>query len=411
MLTTATTLIILDTRYKKKTNLFSVKLRVTYQREQRYFTTRISLSEEDWNKMNSSRPGEQLRTTKLKLNLLQAKAEEIIQKMTHFSFDRFEELLSGNQSKLNTVYNVFEEYIAKLSQDDRVGTASSFKNALQSLKKFRESLQFSQIDVQFLEAYESWILKQGNTLTTVGFYLRSLRAIFNFAIEKGITSQELYPFGKRKYQIPQGRNIKKALSIEELEKIFSYPAEEGSNEDKAKDFWLFSYMCNGMNMKDICRLKYQNIKGNIFTFVRAKTERTSRSNIRTIEVMITDDIKRIISKWGNKDQNPTNYIFPILYEGISPEKEVSTIRQFIKNTNKWMKRIAEKLGIDKTITTYVARHSFSTFLKQKGASTEFIQESLGHQDKRTTENYLGSFDEETKLKYANLLTSFKKKNN
>ncbi len=408
MLTTATTLIILDTRYKKKTNLFSVKLRVTYQREQRYFTTRISLSEEDWNKMNSSRPGEQLRTTKLKLNLLQAKAEEIIQKMTHFSFDRFEELLSGNQSKLNTVYNVFEEYIAKLSQDDRVGTASSFKNALQSLKKFRESLQFSQIDVQFLEAYESWILKQGNTLTTVGFYLRSLRAIFNFAIEKGITSQELYPFGKRKYQIPQGRNIKKALSIEELEKIFSYPAEEGSNEDKAKDFWLFSYMCNGMNMKDVCRLKYQNIKGNIFTFVRAKTERTSRSNIRTIEVMITDDIKRIISKWGNKDQNPTNYIFPILYEGISPEKEVSTIRQFIKNTNKWMKRIAEKLGIDKNITTYVARHSFSTFLKQKGASTEFIQESLGHQDKRTTENYLGSFDEDTKLKYARLLTSFKR---
>lgn len=67
-----------------------------------------------------------------------------------------------------------------------------------------------------------------------------------------------------------------------------------------------------------------------------------------------------------------------------------------------MKHILIKLGIDKKVTTYVARHTFSTILKRSGASTEYIQESLGHADKKTTENYLGSFDKEIK---KNLLTS------
>ena len=53
-----------------------------------------------------------------------------------------------------------------------------------------------------------------------------------------------------------------------------------------------------------------------------------------------------------------------------------------------MKRILKKLEIDKKVTTYVARHTFSTVLKRSGASTEFIQEALGHSNIKTTENYL-----------------------
>ena len=72
-----------------------------------------------------------------------------------------------------------------------------------------------------------------------------------------------------------------------------------------------------------------------------------------------------------------------------------------------MKRILEKLHIDKVATTYVARHTFSTVLKRSGASTEYIQEALGHKDAKTTENYLGSFGKEIKKEFAHQLTSFK----
>jgi integrase/recombinase XerD len=75
--------------------------------------------------------------------------------------------------------------------------------------------------------------------------------------------------------------------------------------------------------------------------------------------------------------------------------------------NKWMKAISKELGIDKPVTTYVARHTFSTILKRAGAPTAFIQEALGHNDVSTTENYLDSFENEAKKQFAENLTSFK----
>ena len=65
--------------------------------------------------------------------------------------------------------------------------------------------------------------------------------------------------------------------------------------------------------------------------------------------------------------------------------------------------MAKALGIEKKITTYVARHSFSTQLKRSGASIEIIQEFLGHTTKTTTQNYLDSFDDETKKSYIDAL--------
>ena len=73
-----------------------------------------------------------------------------------------------------------------------------------------------------------------------------------------------------------------------------------------------------------------------------------------------------------------------------------------------MKEILFSLGIDKKATTYVARHTFSTVLKRLGASTEFIQEALGHTNIKTTEHYLDSFDRETKRELAGRPSPFKK---
>ena len=72
-----------------------------------------------------------------------------------------------------------------------------------------------------------------------------------------------------------------------------------------------------------------------------------------------------------------------------------------------MELIRQELEIEQKIGTYSARHSFSTILKRKGVSTEFIKEALGHSSMVTTENYLDSFTDDVKLEYANLLTDLK----
>ena len=71
-----------------------------------------------------------------------------------------------------------------------------------------------------------------------------------------------------------------------------------------------------------------------------------------------------------------------------------------------MAKIRKKLGIEKKVTTYVARHTFSTIMKRAGVSTAFIQESLGHTNIKTTENYLDSFENSVKKEYAGCLTAF-----
>ncbi len=94
--------------------------------------------------------------------------------------------------------------------------------------------------------------------------------------------------------------------------------------------------------------------------------------------------------------------------GLDPLQQFDLLHDVRKLINKSMAAISKKLGIEKKVTTVVTRHSFSTQLKRAGASTEFIQEALGHTNKRTTENYLDSFEKEVKKEFAGMLTAFKK---
>ena len=68
-----------------------------------------------------------------------------------------------------------------------------------------------------------------------------------------------------------------------------------------------------------------------------------------------------------------------------------------------MSRIAEELGIDADVNTYSARHSFATSLLKSNALLAFISKSLGHTNIKTTESYLGSFDDEEAKVFLNAL--------
>jgi site-specific recombinase XerD len=47
------------------------------------------------------------------------------------------------------------------------------------------------------------------------------------------------------------------------------------------------------------------------------------------------------------------------------------------------------------LTTYVARHCFATIQKNNGSPLIYIKEALGHASITTTEDYFGSFDDES----------------
>jgi len=404
------TAIVQDTRREKLNKTYPVKIRITHQRKQVYYPTRFDLSVDDFHKLFTTKPREEYKRILLELTTIENKAKGIIDELKdHFTWNAFEAKFLKKQSDWNSIFSACQDYIDKLRGEDRIGTAVSYECSLNSFKTFtgkEEGLSFEDVTVDFLNKYERWMLKEGNSLTTVGIYLRNIRRIFNLAVKDGIVSKDFYPFGKDRYEIPTGKNIKKALDLTAVGKIYNYECL-GEAESHARDFWLFSYFGNGLNIKDIALLKFKNLQGDFIVFERAKTMRSKRSNPIKITIPITDDIRQIISKWGNASGLPEDYLFPILTPGLTATRQRELIQQFTKTVNKYTKRIAANLEVGKEVTTYTARHSYATVLKRSGVSTEFISESLGHSDIKTTQNYLDSFENDHKKEIAKALTAFK----
>ena len=231
-----------------------------------------------------------------------------------------------------------------------------------------------------------------------------IRDRYNIAIPEGVISKEHYPFGPkkyRKYEIPIGRNIKKALDIEDIRKIKnanSLPTEY----QFARDMWMFSFYCNGMNMVDIFFLKFESIDGRFLRFYRKKTERTRR-DVLPIEIYLLDDALAILNRWKVKETSPSDYVFGLTSDQYSLEEQYRLKGNFIRSINYYMKKLAQLLGIKSKLTTYVARHSYATMLKNLGVSVEEISESLGHNNIETTRNYLASFSQNRKKSTAEKL--------
>lgn len=414
MRSTPTVKIILDTRRELKNGLFPAKLRITFERKQYYYATGKSFSEKDFARIIGAKPREEFKEQKKYLSKLEKRAQNAIDAiMPVFSIAKFEEHYLEKKPDAvvwdGDLKSAYDTAVANLLQDDRIGNADTFRSSIDSLLKFKSKLTFADVTPDFLRAYERWMIGQNRSLTTVGIYLRTLRTLFNDSIQAGLIKKETYPFGKKPlYQIPTGQNIKKALSRSELKQIFEYkPANPA--EAQARDFWIFIYLCNGINPKDIAELKYKNYdkKTQKITFRRAKTKRTNRDS-KPAEIYLQPMAVEILERYATKPERPERYIFPILTAADKAQKQDDDIGNFVRSINHPMRAIRAKLGIEKQVTTYTARHSFATMLKRSGAPTEFISESLRHQDLKTTEMYLDSFEDTTKRRFGKALLDFDK---
>ena len=408
----------LDARRAKANNKYPVKLRIftPNPRKQMLYSTKFEFSKNEFKSIwQTLKPREEHKEDRNKMMAVEIEANKIAEKLTPFSFIRFEKLFLRNTGDGTNIIYQYNQTINKLKSNNRYGTASNYELSLKSLLNFISHLKgnlpiklsFSEINPEWLNKYENYMVNDlKRSQSTVGIYLRPLRAIFNTAIAENEIALEIYPFGKRKFQIPAGRNVKKAFHKSDLQKLFSFSTIKGSYQEKARDFWFFSYQCNGMNIRDISELKYKDIKGDRIVFNRNKTKNTTKKNIIPIVVPITKFVKKIIKKYGNKPEMKEKYIFPIFSDGINEMEKLRRNKNFTKFINQHIKKLAKAAGLTSDISTYWARHSFTTTAIRNGASLELIQESLGHQDKKTTMNYWGGFEDSVKRGISEKLMDF-----
>jgi len=381
----------LDT-HPKKDGTYAIKLRITHNAEKRYYQTFIYCTKDEYIKITAKGARGTYKNRMQDLEIFEQKAKNIIAGLTPFTWYEFSRLFYDKAPRTGNLKEMFLQYIALLEKEGRITTAISYRCALNSIFKFRPNLSFESLTSEFLHDYEKSMLKGENSISTVGIYLRSLRTIVNIARQDGL--MHTYPFGRRKYIIPAGRNIKKALTAKQLKQFIDY-VPKNNTEARAKDYWLFSYYANGINFKDIALLKKSDIKGDTIIMERAKTQHTNRANRHAISIYLLPELQEIIGRRSEKGPN----LFPI-FKGTDPILRLKELRQFIKSTNKYTKRIGNHLKFDMPLTTYVARHTYATMLKRAGESVEAISEQLGHGSTKTTQSYLDSMDHEAKKRMA-----------
>jgi integrase/recombinase XerD len=402
-----------DTRRAKANGLYPVKLRVYYKADRRLYATGVELSKDDFNRSyNSPKPQKEFRDIKLQIIEVENKANQVATSMSTFNFENFEKKLFRSTGDNDNVIYYYQEYIKELKSMRRISTASNYDLSLKSIIAFVKNgrnidvkyLGFETITPKFLENYEEWMLEKGKKLSTVGIYLRPLRAIFNNGKTEGVIQDEIYPFGKKKYQIPAGKNSKKALTREELGKFYKHDVIPGSEQEKARDYWFFSYQCNGINIKDIAHLKVSDYQRDVIVFHRAKTQHTTKGNSKSIVVAVTDKVRAFIEKYRQGTQK-SDYLFPIISKDMDAEKKHKAVQNFVRFINQHVKNICKDAGIT-VVSSYWARHSYATTAVRNGASMEYVGESLGHTNVKTTHGYFAGFEENVKRDIAEKLMDF-----
>ena len=395
---------ILDNRRATNDNLYPIKIRVTFQRIRKYYSTGKYLKSEAWEKLPDTKSKKML-STRFDIQNTFDIVKDTVQGLLHeggFSFEALNSRL--NKSPSDTLNAGFKIKIQALLDNEQVGTHLFYQDALKSVESYGgENISYMSVTVDWLKNYEKYMLKLGRAYTTIGMYCRAIRSIINEAKRAGIIKENQYPFGNGKFEIPTGTGRKLALTLQQIKSV-AYYTDGKETTEKYRDLWFFSYLCNGINFADMLTLKYSNIRNGEICFLRAKTTRTSKVK-KEVCAVLTPEMNAIIKKWGNKSQKPDEYIFKYLTGKETPFQEKDVIKAVTKLCNKRLKKIGTTLGIE-SLSTYTARHSYATVLKRSGANIAYISESLGHNDLKTTENYLASFERDERVKNASLLTNF-----
>lgn len=403
-----------DTRRAKDGDTYPIKICVCYNRKQKYYSTGQNLTTEEWASLDQPRIPAKLKDTYKVIEDCFDLIKGYVKDLTStgdFSFAGLNIRLRG--AATSSVNVAMRERIEQMRKEERFGNMQVIQCALNSFERFAEAqnkrdkasnnnvILFETVTPDWLRKYEQYELNRGIRQTTISINLRQLRTIFNEAKRMGVIKHSADPFADGRFTIRSGEGRKLALTLQQIKLFATYTGN--ATMEKYRDLWMFIYLCNGINIADLMRLKYSDIHNGEICYVRRKTRRTTKT-VKEIRAIITPKMQDIINKWGNK-YAPNAYIFPILKGGETEAEIDHRCTTYTSLVNIYTKKLGRLLGIG-DVTTYTARHSFATVLKRSGANIAYISESLGHSNLKITENYLASFEREEREKNAALLTNF-----
>ena len=372
---------------KAKGDRRAIRLRVTFERQPRTYSLGSS-------KLLTKQEFDSRRTKEAKIAFEEVqinfqRALDIIDDLgDNFSFDEFAVRYRQVLFWRTTDTSLFSSLVnlAK-SKDIEEKTRTGYNTASNWVYKvFSDDIKIDDITPASVQKLIKSMKNEGIALNSIRIYMRALASIYSYGIERGLTKKD-NPFKNIKgLTLTSTRKKNSALDKNSLNDLLQYKPQN-SSEQMGKDFFFLTYMLSGMNIGDILRLKNSAINNNNeITFTRKKTSR----NEEETRIPLTKNAKKILNKYGKINKSaPNDYILPYLAGKTNNKTIDNTINSIDKKINAGLKSISENLGIDK-ITTYTARHTFATHMRDSGMEPGQLATLMGHLSTKTTEIYLST---------------------
>lgn len=275
--------------------------------------------------------------------------------------------------KRKEVITSLTQAVAIVSKGVADATRLNYQTAVHSFLTFKtkDDVMLSGITQADMTHYQQWLQQRGMSANTITCYLRSLRALYNKAVKRHLV-RDIKPFEKVKTR--NNKVVKVALKPFQLQQLHELRLKEDCFQAFARDIFLFSCYAMGMPPTDVAHLEWTQIKHGYMHYQRQKTH-------RKIVVKLEPCMQAIIDRWGKHDNK---YVFPIL-----PCMQYDS---FLRQYNRALHALGEKIKFDVPLSSYVARHTWASLAYENNVSLPIISQALGHANPKTTLIYIHEID-------------------
>ena len=343
-----------------------IQVEASLQKRKVYFSTRIYIKPEHWDKCTSSiinHPHAIELNTWIYEYILNLEGFELSlwKRGITPTLLQLKEAVKNNRTSELT----FESFASAAIDNSKrkSGTKCNLHGTLTMLNDFRPGYTWEDLTYPLLRDFENWLLNRGSAINTVAKHLQNIRTLVNEAISAGYMSADEDPF--RSYTIKHERVPHRFLNPEELEKMEN--VQVTGKYAHVRDAFLFCCY-TGLRFSDFKHLKedyFQKIKGQ--TWLMLKTEKTGYDVKIPLYLMFSGKALEILSR----------------YQSLSDFVRIGCNA----DTNRYL-AILQKLARIRTRTTFhTARHTCATLLCHQGVPITTVQRILGHTKLTTTQLY------------------------
>ena len=389
--------VVLYTSKTLKNGEHPILLRIIKDRQQIKISLGINCQIDQWDDKNNlpKRRHPLYHEIKTAIDKAEKEAEKLILDLDNqdksYTLDELKVKLL-RQEKKTAVYEYIDKCVKRLKNSGRIGYGDIFHATKKSLMAYQGSKDFFfvQINHSFLSRWEEYHMQKGTKPNAFFVYIRTFKTILNMAKKEELVPGDFDPFNDISFaRFKRIKTRRRAISKLEINNLATLDLEQDSMAFHARNYFLFSFYCRGINIVDIAHLKWSDIKDGQLYYTRRKTK-------ENFIMGLLPPAKAILEHYRtNLFRGIDDYIFPMLTNFHQTEQQKDNrINKVSRQVNGALKELGTKAGISEPLTTYVARHSFASVLKKSGISTSQISEMMGHDSETTTRIYLQSFENE-----------------